>query len=409
MKKTWNTPFTQTFPCRIPLCSAPMAGVSGGLLASRVCQAGGLGFIAAGHFRDLLALEREIDIFFQNQQEQLTNQTQTKQSQSQPQTQQQQGAVATDNDAHRSVAAINKLSIGFIGHSSLSTKEGWENYEYILRTYQPLAVQFFAPSIVYKHNDNFDNYHSKNKNDHNDETNVTMAKKYGTKFIAQVGSIQEAQEAMRHDVDAIICQGSEAGGHGLRRNLGNSTMALTSQVSRLIKSNCKTTASAVIPVLAAGGIVAGKHLVSALCLCDGVVLGTRFWASNESIGNPALQQSLLKNHSCDDVIRTTIFDRIENELKSSCKWPQPYDSVGALRNRTTREWEGKSEVEWRDAMDGSDLLERYKSSAEKSDGDVVCVLAGEGVGEIDSIEGAYDIVMKIEEEALEIIDRLKSI
>lgn len=404
MKKTWNTPFTQTFPCRIPLCSAPMAGVSGGLLASRVCQAGGLGFIAAGHFRDLLALEREIDIFFQNQQEQQMNQ-----SQPQLQPQHPRGAVANSNDGHRSVAAINKLSIGFIGHSSLSTKEGWENYEYILRKYQPLAVQFFAPSIVYKHNRNYDNHHSKNENDPNGETNVTMAKKYGTKFIAQVGSIQEAQEAIRHDVDAIICQGSEAGGHGLRRDLGNSTMALTSQVSRLIKSNCETTASAAIPVLAAGGIVTGKHFVSALCLCDGAVLGTRFWASNESTGNPALQQSLVKNHSCDDVIRTTVFDRIENELKSSCKWPRPYDSVGALRNRTTREWEGKSEEEWRDAMDHSNLLERYKSSAEKSDGDVVCVLAGEGVGEIDSIEGAYDIVVKIEEEALETIDRFKSL
>eukprot|EP00569_Conticribra_weissflogii_P006317 CAMPEP_0171348402 /NCGR_PEP_ID=MMETSP0878-20121228/30722_1 /TAXON_ID=67004 /ORGANISM="Thalassiosira weissflogii, Strain CCMP1336" /LENGTH=38 /DNA_ID= /DNA_START= /DNA_END= /DNA_ORIENTATION= len=37
------------------------------------------------------------------------------------------------------------------------------------------------------------------------------------------------------------------------------------------------------------------------------------------------------------------------------------------------EWDAKLEVGWRDAMDCSDILERYKSSAEKSDGDVACV------------------------------------
>lgn len=283
MRKAWKTPFTQTFPCRLPLCSAPMAGVSGGLLASRVCRAGGLGFIAAGHFRDLPALETEIAIFFQDGRRQL------------------QGGlvdVASDHNV-RTVkgvdAAINKLSIGFIGHSSLSTEEGWENYEYILRKYQPLAVQFFAPSIVHRPSRG---------------TNVTLAKKYGTKFIAQVGSIREAKEAMQHDIDAIICQGSEAGGHGLRRNLGNSTMALTSQVYRMIRESGKhkSDEKTVIPVLAAGGIVSGKHLASALCLCDGAVLGTRFWASEESLGNTALQQTLVRSNSCDDVVRTTVFD-----------------------------------------------------------------------------------------------------
>ncbi len=333
-----------------------VAGVSGGLLAARVCQAGGLGMIAAGHFQDISKLEKEIQIF----QEEM-------------------------NDAFTNATAENKnnLSIGFIGFSSLSTPNGWTNYEYILKHHRPKAVQFFAPSILLQHRDG--------------RSNVQLAHEYNTKFIAQVGSMSEAKEALKHKVDAIICQGSEAGGHGLRRELGSSTMALASQVSKI------TT----IPVLAAGGIVNGKHLASALCVCDGASIGTRFWASKESLGNPKLQQELIKDNSCDDVIRTTVFDQIQNEL-SSIAWPHPYHSVGALRNQTSLEWEGKTVKELQTAIEQTKMLDEYKSAQEASDPRVVCILSGEGVGEIDHIEGAYDVTLRIEEEAIDCINRLQS-
>lgn len=333
-----------------------VAGVSGGLLAARVCQAGGLGMIAAGHFQDISKLEKEIQIF----QEEM-------------------------NDAFTNATAENKnnLSIGFIGFSSLSTPNGWTNYEYILKHHRPKAVQFFAPSILLQHRDG--------------RSNVQLAHEYNTKFIAQVGSMSEAKEAIKHKVDAIICQGSEAGGHGLRRELGSSTMALASQVSKI------TT----IPVLAAGGIVNGKHLASALCVCDGASIGTRFWASKESLGNPKLQQELIKDNSCDDVIRTTVFDQIQNEL-SSIAWPHPYHSVGALRNQTSLEWEGKTVKELQTAIEQTKMLDEYKSAQEASDPRVVCILSGEGVGEIDHIEGAYDVTLRIEEEAIDCINRLQS-
>ena len=283
------------------------------------------------------------------------------------------------------------LAIGFIGFSSLATPGGWDNYEYILKRYRPRAVQFFAPSIVTREQQQHELKQLSN--------NVQLAHEYGVKFIAQVGSIEEAKEAIRHRVDAIVCQGSEAGGHGLRRELGNSAMALASQASKLTKD---------MPVLAAGGIVSGKHVAAALCYCDGVSIGTRYWACRESLGNERLQEGLARaENSCDDVIRTAVFDQIQNELTAT-KWPHPYDSVGALRNRTTEQWDGKSSTELQTAIVETKLLEEYKESRIKSDASVIATLAGEGVGEIDSVEGAYEITLRMEEEAVDTIDRLRT-
>lgn len=252
----WNTAFTQVFQCRLPIIQAPMAGVAGGQLASEVTRAGGRGMIASGHFDDGDKLEREIDLYVES--------------------------------------TMDSPSIGFIGFSSLSTRSKWKNYEHILNKYKPKAEQFFAPSIVEQEGG---------------KSNVQLAHDYGVKFIAQVGTIKEAKQVIEHNVDAIICQGNEAGGHGIHRNLGNSTIALASQISNMVDKS--------IPIIAAGGIVSGKQLASALCVCDGVSIGTRYWASNESLGNAKLQQELIKSNSCDDVVRTTVFDTIQNSVRIS--------------------------------------------------------------------------------------------
>lgn len=328
-----------------------MAGVSGGNLAAEVCKAGGLGFIAAGHFQDVGKLEAEIKIFF---------------------------------DAVQCTEITTEYGpcIGFIGHSSLATPQGWNHYEHILEKYKPRAIQFFAPAIITRPDG---------------QSNVELAHKHGSKFIAQVGSVFQAKEAIEHGVDAIICQGSEAGGHGLRRDLANSTMALSSQVSNITD----------IPVVAAGGIVNGKHLAAVLCVCDGAALGTRLWASVESLGNQKLQAELIKDNTCDNVIKTSVFDQIENEMKE-IKWPYPFDASGALRNHTTEEWEGKSPGELSKALNETDLMNTYKTAIEETNHGVISNYAGEGVGEIHNIDSACDLILQIEREAKETINKLHS-
>ena len=92
-------------------------------------------------------------------------------------------------------------------------------------------------------------------------------------------------------------------------------------------------------------------------------------------------------------------------------WPHPYHSVGALRNQTSLEWEGKTAQELQNAIDKTELLDEYKSAQKASDPCVVCILSGEGagVGEIDHIEGAYDVTLRIEKEAIDSINRLQTL
>ena len=283
-RRAWKTPFTEAMGIRLPLLSAPMAGVAGGLLAAEVTRAGGLGMIAAGHLQNMADLEAQIEIFVENTAKAMT------------------GNTRSSSSPPPSPPPPSDLAIGFVGFSSLATPAGWEHYEYVLRKYRPKAVQFFAPFLVVRSCGGTDN--------------VRLARDYGSKFVAQVGSIADARLAVESGVDAIICQGGETGGHGLRRELGNSAMALASQVKRMTSD---------IPVLASGGVVNGKHLASALCYCDGASIGTRYWACRESIGDRRLQRRLVDaDSSCDDVLRTAVFDAIQNEM-AAVKWPHPYD------------------------------------------------------------------------------------
>ena len=126
-------------------------------------------------------------------------------------------AIAMEDSDNRSSSspsspsspATSDLAIGFIGFSSLATPTGWEDYEYILRKYRPKAVQFFAPFLVERPG------RCGGGGGGGTEDNVQLARAHGSKFIAQVCSMSDVGLAVRHGgVDAIICQGGEARGHG---------------------------------------------------------------------------------------------------------------------------------------------------------------------------------------------------
>jgi nitronate monooxygenase len=338
---------------------------SGGLLAAETCRAGGLGFVAAGHLNSkeaLIKLEREINIFRQ----------------------------ADIEDCY-------PLAIGFIGHSTFGSEDGWRMFENILEDYQPQVIQCFAPAI---------SYHK----ERNNKNVVQIAHSYGCKIIAQVGTVEEGIQALEAGVDAIIAQGSEAGGHGIRREEGNGTLSLTARFVKIAAAQKKR-----VPVLAAGGISDGRGLIAALSLgADGVVLGTRLWASEEAIGPATYKDALLRASSGDDVVRTRVFDSINNSYKDTT-WPAPYDSSGTLRNETTETWDGRL-LEIEDALrkdDGSnevhDFVSKYKQAVKEGNTNLAAVYCGEGVGEIDSIDPTFAIIQRIENEAREILQNLQTI
>jgi nitronate monooxygenase len=195
--------------------------------------------------------------------------------------------------------------------------------------------------------------------------------------------------------------------HGLRRELGNGTLSLTNRLVKIAHARKRK-----VPVLAAGGVMDGNCLVSVLSLgADGAVLGTRLWASVEASGPKAYKTALVKASSCDDVIRTQVFDVINNSFRPT-QWPAPYDSSGVLRNDLTNEWDSRlSELnhDLSHPQNGHDVAKAFRKAEEDHRTSLACVYGGQGVGEIDAIEPAYDIVKRIEKEAVEALTKLQAV
>jgi enoyl-[acyl-carrier protein] reductase II len=123
-------------------------------------------------------------------------------------------------------------------------------------------------------------------------TLVERAQAAGVKVIHQVHTVGQARLAAERGVDAIIAQGSEAGGQGMVAGVG--TLALVPQV---------VDAVAPIPVVAAGGIADGRGLAAALVLgAAGVNIGTRFLASDEAGAAASWKEGIVAAES-EDVVR----------------------------------------------------------------------------------------------------------
>lgn len=345
-----------------------MIGPSGGALAAASVNAGALGSIAAGHFVDdssSTALEAEMREF--------------------------QASVSSSSS--RTCCAI-----GFIGHSTFANESGWRRFETFLSEHRPPVVQFFAPAVVSKRPSRGDN----GTGSAAATNNIDLAHEYGALVIAQVGTEADALEALTCGADCIVAQGSEAGGHGVRPDAGTGTLALAARVVSVVRSFDDGGASSLsgVPVLAAGGIVDGRGLAAALALgCDGAVLGTRLWASREAKGD-SKGKDLLSDATVgpDQVIRTRVMDVIQNSYSPN-PWPAPYDSSGVVSNSTVEKWHGRE----------GDLEECLKSGDVPKALPERFVFAGKGVGDITSIDGAQDIIHRIEAEAAGIIRGLPKI
>ena len=105
-------------------------------------------------------------------------------------------------------------------------------------------------------------------------------KKAGIKVIPVIASVKHAQKMQELGVDAVIAEGSEAGGHIGETN----TMALIPQIVDAVT----------IPVIAAGGVADGRGLAAAIALgAQGVQMGTVFLASEECPISPAYKEAIL--------------------------------------------------------------------------------------------------------------------
>ncbi len=117
----------------------------------------------------------------------------------------------------------------------------------------------------------------------NPKTWTSFLKQKGIIVVHVVSSVKFALKAEATGVDAVVCEGFEAGGHNGREE--TTTFTLIPMVKEQVK----------IPVIAAGGIGSGRGMLAAMVLgADGVQIGSRFAATVESSAHENFKKTIVE-------------------------------------------------------------------------------------------------------------------
>lgn len=202
----------------------------------------------------------------------------------------------------------------------------------------------------------------------------------GALMICQVQSVAQAKAALAAGADVLVAQGAEAGGHGMTRG----TFALVPAVADIAGN---------VPVAAAGGVADGRGLAAALMLgADGVLVGTRFYATVEAAGLAAAKERIVEA-SGDATVRSILFDIARRNV-----WPGGY-SGRLLQNEFSEKWRGRET----ELMQTPSEADRYAEARAAGDFRAAGVIAGEGVDMVSDIPPAAEIVRRMTDEAAKLL------
>ena len=156
-------------------------------------------------------------------------------------------------------------------------------------------------------------------------------KSKGIIVVHVVSSVKFALKAVSAGVDAIVCEGFEAGGHNGREE--TTTFTLIPQVKEKLK----------IPLIAAGGIGSGRGMLAAMVLgADGVQIGSRFAATEESSAHDNFKNKIvavkdgdthltLKELAPVRLIKNKFFDEVQKLYQKNPTQDQLKDLLGRAR------------------------------------------------------------------------------
>jgi nitronate monooxygenase len=215
---------------------------------------------------------------------------------------------------------------------------------------------------------------------------VERCHRQGTKVIAMVATVDDAKAVAETGVDALVVQGSEAGGHRSHFKKPDDkgfglvgSMVLIPEVVDSVN----------VPVIAAGGIVDGRSLVAALALgAQGVMLGTRFIATRESLVNDTYRQAILDATSGD----TTVTDAASGRY------------ARLIRNRFTDEYGSNPTLPF--GWQGSATADLFDKARDLRDKSHMPLWAGQSAGRVKELVGAAEVIQGISEEAEQLFRNL---
>lgn len=207
---------------------------------------------------------------------------------------------------------------------------------------------------------------------------ISRLKEVGCKVLPVVPSVALAKRLARQGADALIAEGTEAGGHISEMT----TMCLVPMIVDAVE----------IPVIAAGGIADGRGAAAAFALgAEGVQMGTRFICAAESSAHVKYKEKVIRSRDRDTVVCGRSTGHTVRVIQNNF-----------ARYYLSKEKEGLSPEE----MDKLGVG-KYPAALQ---GDVEngSLLAGQCVGLVQRVEPAADIVEDVISMAERILKRLGS-
>ncbi|HEX8804407.1 MAG TPA: nitronate monooxygenase [Acidimicrobiales bacterium] len=215
---------------------------------------------------------------------------------------------------------------------------------------------------------------------------VDLCHTHGLLVVNMCGKVRHAVAAVEAGCDIVVAQGTEAGGHTGRV----ATLALVPQVVDAVGAR--------VPVVAAGGIVDGRGLAAALALgADGAWIGTRFIATPEAQAVSGYKETLLRAHEDDTVVTRAYTGKtcrvIANDytaLYESGERPVQRFPAQVLQSMQ----DGANHLGGDEATEGVDPTREFFP-------------AGQGVGAVEELVPAGELVHRIVDEARAVLTKLQ--
>ncbi|MDO9710727.1 NAD(P)H-dependent flavin oxidoreductase [Paracraurococcus lichenis] len=213
---------------------------------------------------------------------------------------------------------------------------------------------------------------------------IRKAKEGGAKVVCFAPALALAKKLVRSGADALVIEGSEAGGH-----IGPVSLNVLAQ--EILPVMAKE-----VPVFVAGGIGRGEAILSYLEMgAAGAQLGTRFVCAEESIAHPKFKQAFLRGAARDAMPTLQLDERF------------PVIPVRALQNEGTKrfmEHQAKVLARFQAGEVGKEEaqleIEHFWAGALRRaviDGDVEqgSLMAGQSVGMVTAVQPAAAIIAEL--------------
>jgi NAD(P)H-dependent flavin oxidoreductase YrpB (nitropropane dioxygenase family) len=221
---------------------------------------------------------------------------------------------------------------------------------------------------------------------------IEMGRAHGVPVAALVGAKEHAIRQVSAGVDLLVAQGTEAGGH-----CGEvTTMVLIPEVLKAIKPIRE------VPVLAAGGIMNGRQMAACMAMgAAGAWTGSVWLATRESETSEIFREKMIEASSRDAVRVKTRTGKPARQLRSA--WTEAWDR--------SPQSPGPLPMPLMSLVSEPSLrsVNRAAEAGNKKARDMVTYFVGQGVGLIDSVRSAGQVVQEFKEEFLDAVEGLNAL